>query len=78
MRRSGNTTRIIDRCVQELFKNGITYLHEGRGTDAEASMRVELFYRFKRRIDIEHPSTRYKHKLVDQDGVTCYKVEIVE
>lgn len=77
-RGSGTTTRILDDCIQELFSNGITYIHEGNGTEEEASKRRALFYRFRRRMDIEHNHINYISKLVRQDGITCFKVVIKE
>jgi|AntDeeMinimDraft_6_1070357.scaffolds.fasta_scaffold33594_1 hypothetical protein len=75
---SGTTTRIVDDCIQELFSNRITYIDEGNGTEEASSMRTELFYKFRRRMDIEHNHVNYTSKLITQDGITCFKVVIKE
>lgn len=74
-RGSGTTTRIVDRCIQELFKNGITYVYEGRlNTNAQ----VEIMFKFKRRMQNEHNHVNFTKELVNQDGIICYKVQIKE
>lgn len=53
-RRSGNTTRLIDACVQIIFQ-GKTCLvkdHDLRGTNVK--MNRYLFQRVKRRFETEH------------------------
>lgn len=50
-RSTGRTTRIIDNCVQEFFKNGYTVVidHHGRRESNENTM-----FKVVRRIKLEH------------------------
>lgn len=70
--RTGKTTRIVDRCVQEFFAKGITYVYEGRD---KRSMTDNVFDLFKQRMEIEHFGVKYTFKFGNFDGVSCYKVE---
>lgn len=73
MRRTGKTTRIVDRCIQELFTNGLTYVYdEDRGV--ETTHRVMDI--FKRRLILEHPNTKYVERRGRFDDIFCYKVEL--
>lgn len=57
MRRSGQTTRIVDKCIQELFNKGQVFVldHHDFGRSHEYCLKVLL-----RRISIEHPRTKVK------------------
>lgn len=77
MRATGKTTRIIDRCVQEFFKNGITYLFDERDTRNERIATMVAFKTFVSRMELEHnlqANTDYKFKYGEFDGVNCYKI----
>jgi hypothetical protein len=76
MGRTGITTRIVDRCIQELFKNGVTYVYEGRGPRQGNNPTHEVFHRFRRRLHTEHQSVVFKHEYGIFDGINCYKVEL--
>jgi hypothetical protein len=78
MRRSGTTTRIIDRCVQELFTNGKTFVFEredfsGKHTEAITD---DTFERFKKRMKLEHSDVRYSFDVGTYSGIYCYKVQL--
>ncbi len=72
-RHSGATTRIIDRCVQELFTTGTTYVFEGR---ENKQMTREVFHKFKKRMESEHPHVSITHECGVFDRIYCYKVQI--
>lgn len=74
MRRSGKTTRAVDRFVQELFEKGETFIYEGRGEISERQQTRYAFERFQERMHNEHRSFEYKHKFLKIDGIDCYKV----
>lgn len=74
MRRSGKTTRAVDRFVQEFFEKGETFIYEGRGEVSEINQTREAFYRFRKRMDFEHKHEKYSCKYVKIDGIQCYKV----
>lgn len=74
MRRSGNTSRLIDRCVQEFFKNGFTFIYEGRGTDKMWAMTVEAYHRFCSRMRMEHPREVFAVVQDFFDGIHCFKI----
>lgn len=74
IRRSGQTTRLVDRWIQELFGKGITYIYEGRGDKNQLVLNREALERFKKRMDSEHPNVYFDVKYGEFSGITCYKV----
>lgn len=77
-RRTGTTTRIIDRCIQELFKNGYTYIYERTSiTDIENKKATDDAHsKMIDRLDREHPYIKYTYKSKTVQGIYCYKVEL--
>ena len=73
-RRSGKTTRLINRCIDEFFEKGITYVYEGRGEPTEKLQTKEAFYLFKKRMNSEHSNQKYKFEYGEFDKVNCFKV----
>lgn len=73
MRKSGKTTRVIDRCIQELFSKGSTYVYENR---TSGHQNKELWNKFINRLELEHPKTGYKSTFGNYEGIVCYKVEL--
>lgn len=74
MRRSGNTTRLVDRWVQEFFEKGITYIYEGRGEKNEREITGSAFLKFKNRMKHEHPIEEYNFEYGEFSGIKCFKV----
>ena len=73
--KTGVTTRMIDRCIQELFINGFTYVYDGRGT-SEMKDKTEKAYRtLITMLENEHPTARYVSAHGFYDGIECYKIE---
>lgn len=74
-RRNGNTTRKLDRAVQELFENDLTYLYE-RCEDAESTEKqTDLIYnKFNSRMRNEHPDVIYNVEYGTFSGILAYKV----
>lgn len=73
--KTGKTTRIVDRCIQYLFKNGVCYVYEGRGTKDQEEMTRHVFNVFRKRMENEHPHAQYHYKYGTFDGIICYKVQ---
>jgi hypothetical protein len=73
--KKGNSTRIIDRCIQELFTKGITYVYDGRGTSTQDEQTEKTIRLFVERLKREHPKTKYVSKYGEYDHIWCYKVE---
>ena len=71
----GKTTKTIDRCIQELFSKGITYIYDGRGSSTAKEQTDETFEIFMERLKREHPNAKYVSKYGMVDGIWCYKVE---
>jgi hypothetical protein len=71
--KKGKTTRILDRCVQELFTKGITYIYESR---TDENVNKLLHEKFIARLELEHPKAKYVSHFKTYDGIPCYKVEI--
>ena len=69
--KTGNTTRIIDRCVQELFSKGITYVYDGRGTLTQKEQTEKALGLFVSRLEREHPKAKYVSKFGEFDGIPC-------
>jgi len=74
--KKGKTTRIIDRCIQELFTKGITYVYDGRGTSTQDEQTEATYRLFVDRLQREHPKAKYFSKYDEYDHIWCYKVEI--
>lgn len=72
MRRTGRSTRILDRCIQQLFTNDKTYLYHYNRTINETERLME---KFKARMHLEHPHEKFSSRLVKEDGITCYLIE---
>lgn len=51
-RRKGHTTRRIDNCIQELYKNGFVVVTDHHDTD---DARKDAFRILCKRLSIEHP-----------------------
>jgi hypothetical protein len=72
MKRSGKTTRIIDRIIQEFFNKGIAYIYEERcnfnGTN-------ELKVKVQKRLELEHPNSKYTIREDTVDNIYCYIIE---
>ena len=73
--KTGNTTRTIDRCVQELFTNKVTYVYDGRGKPEQAELTKKAFGIFIERLEREHPKAKYVSRFGNYDGIECFKVE---
>lgn len=71
--KKGKTTRILDRSIQELFNNGVTYVYESR---TDAIINKQLHQKFISRLELEHPKAKYVSHFNTYDGIPCYKVEI--
>lgn len=77
MRRSGKTTRIVDRCVQEYFTKGVTFIYDERGTNYQKHASMIALGIFNRRMVNEHNlhiSVNYDAVYGEFDGVKCYKI----
>ena|ERR1035437_3819455 len=72
-RRKGNSTRQIDKAIQDLFNHGAVYVSDhyigekGSDTEGHHKMSERLLKRIVRRIEFEHPGTDI---LVDQLNLT--------
>lgn len=73
-RRSGNTTRLVDRLVQEFFTKGVCYIYEGRGEKNQGAMTQEALRRFKYRMFSEHTEVDFYINPVTEDGIECIKI----
>lgn len=78
MRRSGQTTRLVDRCIQEFFTNGFTFIYEGIGSDKYRVMNNEALGRFKRRMKSEHPASKFEVISWEFSGIKCFRVTKIE
>lgn len=72
-RRTGRSTQIVDRCVQEFFTTGKTYLYDHTREQSETT---RLFSIFQERLKTEHPHAQYTYHEDIIDGIYCYKIEI--
>ena len=76
-KRTGKTTRIIDRCIQELFTKGVTYVYDGRGTSTQKEQTKIAFEIFVKRLKVEHPKVQTFRTYGEFDGIRCYKVIVL-
>ena len=78
-RKLGKTTRIVDWCIQEFFKNGETYVYEMTDSWENCENLTEhVSSVFLKRMDSEHRGTKYKHRLINKDGILCYHVKKID
>jgi len=77
MRRTGETTRKIDRFVQDLFTKGITYVYDIRGHDAEKDLAIRALNILKRRLQSEHHIKKLECIWGNWDGINCFRVTII-
>ena len=75
--KSGETTRLIDRCVQELFTNGVTYLYEKRTGIPQMIQNRDAMDRFKKRMKSEHKNVKFSHKYGIFDNIKCFKIQLI-
>ena len=75
--KSGETTRLIDRCVQELFTNGVTYLYEKRTGIPQMIQNRDAMDRFKKRMKSEHTNVKFSHKYGIFDNSKCFKIQLI-
>ena len=71
-RRTGKTTRVIDRVIQEFFNKGIAYIYEERNNISSTN---ELRAKVIRRLELEHPNTKYTIKIDTINGIYCSIIE---
>lgn len=74
--KTGNTTRLVDRYIQELFNKRKTFIYEARNTESEYKKTEHCFSVFKNRMILEHESISWKQEYIFVDGIWCYKVEL--
>ena len=72
MKRTGQTTRRIDRGVQNFFKKGHCFLYDSR-TSVQADNR-KLLDKWIARMTAEHPHACYVYNYIEDSGIWCYKV----
>ena len=78
-RRLGKTTRIVDRCIQKKKKKGETYVYERTDSGENCENLTEhVSSVFFKRIDSVHRGTKYKHILINKDGILCYHVKALK
>ncbi len=77
-RRTGETTRAIDRFVQDYFKNGFVYVYERNFENPQENKNLckAAIKRFLKRMDSEHPLELLKVSETPKkvDGILCYIV----
>ena len=73
-KQTGRTTRIVDRCIQELFTNGVCYIYDGRGTDTEKSDTQKAIEVFTSRMYHEHGHIHFSTEFGEFDHIKCYKI----
>jgi hypothetical protein len=64
------STRTIDRCIQEYFTKGQTFVYESRDN---ADLNKALSLRFERRLSIEHSQELFTKEFKSHDGIPCHK-----
>lgn len=70
----GNTTRIVDRCIQEFFSRGTTYVYEGRNSPNREELTRKCNAVFTKRMLLEHPDIKFDSDYLCIDRVWCFKI----
>lgn len=55
-RRVGNTTRVVDKCIQEFFENGYAICKDHIDI---SEAHYEILIKVVKRLELEHPYTKY-------------------
>lgn len=76
-KQTGKTTRIVDRCIQELFTNGICYIYDGRGIETEKSDTQKAMEVFTSRMHHEHPHINFSTEFGEFDSIKCHKIVLL-
>ena len=71
---TGNTTRIVDRCIQEFFLRGTTYVYEGRNSPDREELSNKCNQVFKKRMLSEHPEVKFTSEYMMVDRIWCFKI----
>lgn len=74
--KKGNTTRLVDRYIQELFTKVITYVYEGRNTKKANELTNYCMQIFVKRMQSEHSEILYKWDYVSECGFNSYKITL--
>ena len=72
MNKIGKTTRIIDRIIQEFFNKGKAYIYEDRNNPDDTYL---LRTKVVKRLELEHPNTKYTLNETTIDGIYCIILE---
>ena len=73
---TGETTRIVDRGIQEYFTNGVVYLYRGR-EKKHIRLTEKVFEVFDSRMELEHPEECYTAGYNQIDGIWCFIIRKV-
>lgn len=73
-RRSGKTTRKVDRLIQEYFENGSCFIYERTNDKFEEEETNLLVLKFEMRLIAEHPKEEFTKEFFNQDGISGIKV----
>lgn len=76
-RKTGKTTRLVDRCIQELFTNRVCFIYDGRGTDSEKSCTAAAMEVFTKRMHSEHGNIDWSTEFGTFDGIKCHKIVLL-
>lgn len=71
MRRTGQTTRLVDQFIQELYQNGKTRVYDHMNDNEEA--RENIYNRVLKRLSMEHPHDLAKIKKDDRTFEISFK-----
>ncbi len=73
-KKSGKTTRKIDRLVQEYFENGSCFIYERTNDKFEEEKTNLLVLKFEMRLIAEHPAENFSKEFFNQDGISGIKI----
>ena len=73
MSKTGKTTRIVDRAIQEFFEKGVAYIYDGR--DKKENTHMGAMRIFLSRMETEHKNSKFTYEYACFDNVWCYKIE---
>ena len=72
MSKIGKTTRTINRIIQEFFNNGKAFIYEERNNPDDTYL---LRTKVVKRLELEHPNTKYTLNETNIDGINCIVIE---
>ena len=75
--KSGETTRLINRTIEELFSNVFTKKKKKKTGVPQMIQNRDAMDRFKKRMKSEHKNIKFSHKYGIFENIKCFKIQLI-